>query len=79
MWFTDADVKDFKSGALRTTTNTTRAEFELSVIAIAKCNLFFHYCDSKEISFYYFRDTKLVQDTKKHVNSIYIVGIMFFR
>ena len=31
MRFTEADVKDFKSGALRTTTNITRTGFELSV------------------------------------------------
>ena len=30
-WFTEADVKDFKNGALRTTTNITRTGFELSV------------------------------------------------
>ena len=30
-WFTEADVQDFKSGALRTTTNITRTGFELSV------------------------------------------------
>ena len=28
-------------------------------IAIAKCDLFLYYCNAKEISFYYFRDTKL--------------------
>ena len=31
-WYTDADVKDFKRGALRTTTNITRTGFELSVL-----------------------------------------------
>ena len=30
-WFSEIDVKDFKSGALRTATNTTRTGFELSV------------------------------------------------
>ena len=30
-WFTEADVRNFKSGALRTTTNITRAMFKLSV------------------------------------------------
>ena len=35
-------------------------------IVIAKCNLFFHYCDSKEILFYYFRDTKLCAKYKKN-------------
>ena len=40
----------------------------------------FHYCDAKEISFYYFCDTKLcTKHEKTHVNSIYIVGIMFVR
>ena len=28
-------------------------------ILITKCNLFFQYCDAKEISFYDFRDTKV--------------------
>ena len=27
-WFNEADVKDFKSGALRTTTNITRTGFD---------------------------------------------------
>ena len=31
-WFIETDVKDFKSGALRTTTNITRTWFELSVM-----------------------------------------------
>ena len=30
-WFTEAGVTDFKSGALRTTPNVTRAGFKLSV------------------------------------------------
>ena len=48
--------------------------------AIAKYDLFFHYRDGKEISFYYFRDTKLcAKHEKTHVNSIYIVRIMFVR
>ena len=34
-------------------------------IAIAKCDLFFHYRDSKEISFYYFRDNKVCAKHKK--------------
>ena len=50
-WFGEADVKDFKSSALRTTTNLTRTGLKLS---ISKCNLFFHCHVSKEISFYYF-------------------------
>ena len=29
------------------------------------CNLFFYYCDAKEISFYYFRDTKLCAKHEK--------------
>ena len=34
-------------------------------IAIMKCNLFFHYRDSKEILFYYFCSTKLCAKHKK--------------
>ena len=49
-------------------------------IEIAKCDLFFHYCNAKEISFYYFRDTKLcAKYGKTQVHSIYIVGFMFER
>ena len=45
-------------------------------ITIAKFDLFFHHHDDKEITFYYFRDTK---HKTKYVNSIYIVGFMFVR
>ena len=41
-----------------------RAEFEIN-IATAKCDLFFHYYDAKEISFCYFRDTKLCAKHEK--------------
>ena len=52
----------------------------MSGIAMADHDLFFHHRDSKEMSFYYFRDTKLCKTQKKqNVNSIYIVGIMFVR
>ena len=35
----------------------------------------FHYRNAKEISFYYFRNTKLcTKQEKTHVNSIYIAG-----
>ena len=41
---------------------------------------FYIYRDAKEISFYYFRDTKLwVKHGKTHVNSIYTAGIMLVR
>ena len=50
-WFTEADVKDFKSGALRTITEITKKGFELivspsrnaiyfSIIAIPKKSYF---------------------------------------
>ena len=32
-WFTEADVKDFKSGALRTTTDIIKTGFELSLLS----------------------------------------------
>ena len=32
---------------------------QIKHITIAKCGLFFHYCDAKEISFYNFHKTKL--------------------
>ena len=58
-------------------TNLFRKELKLqgSNIAIVKCDLFFHYCNAKEISFYYFGDKK---HEKTHVNSISVVG-MFVR
>ena len=34
-------------------------------IGIVKCDLFFHYCDAKEISFNYFCDAKLCAKYKK--------------
>ena len=40
----------------------------------------FRYRDAKEISFCYFRNTKLCgKQEKTQVNSIYIAGIMFVR
>ena len=48
-------------------------------IAIVKCDLFFHYSDAKEISFYHFCDTKLRAKHEKNMSSIYSVGIMFVR
>ena len=55
----------------------------IKCIAIAKCDLFFHCRDTKEITFYYFRDQKFVKNKKKkktkHVNFIYVVEIMFVR
>ena len=49
-------------------------------IAIPKCNLIFHCCNAKEISFYYFCNTKLcVWHKKTHVNSIYTVVITFLK
>ena len=52
----------------------------IKCIATEKYDLSFHYRDAKEISFYYFRDTKLsAKHEKTHVNSIYIVekGMVF--
>ena len=52
----------------------------IKCIVIAKYDVFFHYRDAKEISFYYFHNTKLcAKHEKTLVNSIYIVGIMFVR
>ena len=38
---------------------------QIKCIAITKCNLFFHYQDTKEISFYYFCDTNLCAKHEK--------------
>ena len=48
-------------------------------IAIAKCNLFFFIVISEKPYFTIYAIKNFVQNTKKHVNSIYIVGIMFVR
>ena len=54
--------------------------FERKRIAIAKWDLFFHYRDVKEISFYYFCNTKCcAKHEKTQENSIYIGGIMSVR
>ena len=50
--------------------------FELS---ISQCDQFFHYCDGKETSIYYFAIQNFVRNIKKQVHSIYIAGIMFAR
>ena len=39
----------------------------------------FYFSNAKEVSLYYFCDTKLCAKHEKHVNSIYIVGIMFLK
>ena len=53
--------------------------FRIKRIAIGKCDLFSHYCDAKEI-FYYFSDIKLgAKHEKTHATSIHIVRIMFVR
>ena len=46
-------------------------------MAIAKYDLFFHYRDLKKSHFTIFAIQNFVQNTEKHVTSIYIVGIMF--
>ena len=43
----------------------------MSGIAMAEHDLFFHHRDSKEMSFYYFRDTKL-QNTKKTTREFHL-------
>ena len=40
-WFTEADIKDYKSGVLRTTTNITRTGFKLSVSQLRNGIYFF--------------------------------------
>ena len=44
-----------------------------------KCNLLFHYRDAIKSHFTIFAIQNFVQNTKKHVDSIYVVGIMFVR
>ena len=71
--FTEADVKDFKSGALQTTTNITRTGFELSESRMENAIYFSTITIPKKYHFTIFT----IQNTQKHMNSIYIVGIMF--
>ena len=40
---------------------------QIKRIAITKCDLFFHYHNVKEISFYYFRDTKYEKTGEFHL------------
>ena len=64
-WFTEADVKDFKSGALRKNLRCNQDKVQIKCIVIAICNLFFHYQVSKEIAFYYLCDAKLCAKHKR--------------
>ena len=38
----------------------------------AKCDLFFHYRDTKEISFYYFRDIKVCGKHEKNTHEFHL-------
>ena len=68
-----ANLFIFKGKKKRSSVRTKR-------IGIAKCDLFFRYHHAKEMSFYYFLDTKLcTKHEKTHVNSIHIIGIIFVR
>ena len=71
-WFT-------KEWCIKNNYRDNQDRIRINHIGIAKCNLFFQYRDSKEILFYYFRNTKLCAKHKKHMNSIYIVGIVFVK
>ena len=73
-WFTEVDVKDFKSGAL------TKTGFELNVSGSQNAIYFSIIAIPKKSHFAIFAIQNFAQSTKeKHVNSIYIVGIMIVR
>ena len=76
---TEADVKDFKNGVFRTATNITRTGFELSVSRSRNAIYFCIIVIPKKSHFTIFAIQNFVRNTKKHVNSIYIFGIMFAR
>ena len=78
-WFTECDVKDFRNGALRRTANITRTGFELSVSQLRNTSYFFIISIPKNTQFTTFAIQNFVQNTKKHSNSICIVGITFVR
>ena len=77
--FTEADVKDCKSGALRPITNITRTGFVLSVPQSRNAIYFCIMAIPKKSYFTIFAIQNFVLKTKKHMNSIYIVGIMFVK
>ena len=54
---------EFQGGLLKLMSKILRVVHKR--IVIVKCDLFFHYHDSKETIFYYFRDTKLCAKHKK--------------
>ena len=70
--------KDFKSGALRTT-EITKTGFELSVSPLQNAMSFSIIVIPKKSYFTIFLIQRFVENTKKHVNSIYTVGIIFVR
>ena len=45
---------------------------QIKHIMVVKRNLFFYYCDVKEISFYYFQNTKLCVKHKKNTCEFYL-------
>ena len=77
-WFSEADIKDFKSSALKATINITRTGFELSVSRLRNAIYFPIIVIPKKSYFIIFAMQNSAQNTK-NVNSIYIVGIIFTR
>ena len=79
MWFTKVGVNYFKSVALRITTDVTRTGFELRVSPSQNAIYFSITVIPKKFYFTILAMQDFVQNTKKHVNSVYNVGIMFVR
>ena len=78
-WFTEAHVKDFKSDALRTTTNIISTGFDLSV-SRSRNTIYFSIIVIPNYShFTTLAIQNFVQNEEQHVNSTYIVGIMLVR
>ena len=65
-WFTEADVKDFKSGALRTITEITKKGFELIVSPSRNAIYFSIIAIPKKSYFTIFTIQNFVQNTKKN-------------
>ena len=78
-WFTEAHVKDFKSSALKSNHNHNHKRFELGAPRLQNAIYFSIFTISKKSHFTIFTIQNFVQNTRKHVNSIYTVGIMFVR
>ena len=57
---------------LQAETTNKKIRVRIKRIAIAKCVLFFHYCDSKEISFFFFSRHKTYPSDEKNTREFHL-------